>query len=117
MPLNDSGFDIKMKSAGTVENYLYQALKEESFSGKRAAWGNISCEELYGLYRDWCKKEGLRIEPSSEFGKKLKKLLPVQKYRPSIEGMREWWYEISSLQECRTAFERFTRQTERIWKE
>jgi hypothetical protein len=119
MPLNDYSFDIKMKSAGSIENYLYHTLKEGCFCvpfGRRSEWSNYSCEELYGHYRSWCKKESLRIEPSSEFGKKLKKLLSVQKYRPSIEGVREWWYEIPSLEECRTAFERFTRQTDHIWK-
>jgi hypothetical protein len=121
MPFNDSGFDIKMKGAGSVENYLYTALKEESlsFSSSKSPseWGAFPCEDAYCCYRDWCKREGVRQEPSSEFGKKIKKLLFTQKTRRSIEGRREWWYEFSSLQDCRTAFEKFTRQTDSIWRE
>jgi hypothetical protein len=120
MPVNDCGFDIKMKSAGSVENFLYQSLKDGFFyssSQAHAEWKDCPCEELYCRYRDWCKKESIRIEPSCEFGKKLKKLLLVQKCRRSIEGIREWWYEMPSLQECRAAFEAFTRQTDQIWKE
>ena len=121
MPLNDSGFDIKMKGAGSVENYLYAALKEGGLclspSKEQPEWGASASEDMYCYYRDWCKREGIRQEPSSEFGKKLKKLLSVQKSRRSIDGRREWWYEFSSLQDCRTAFEKFTRQTDSIWKE
>ena len=121
MPFNDSGFDIKMKGAGSVENYLYTVLKEESLnlssSKSLSEWGPYPCEDIYSYYRDWCKKEGVRQEPSSEFGKKLKRLLSIQKSRRSIQGRREWWYEIPSLQECQTAFEKFTRQTDSIWRE
>ncbi|MBM3192565.1 MAG: hypothetical protein FJZ63_07970, partial [Chlamydiae bacterium] len=99
MPLNDCGFDIKMRSAGSIENYIYHALKEESFSAG-ADWGSCPCETLYGYYRDLCRKEALRQEPSSEFGKKLKKLVTVQKTRRSMEGVREWWYELPPLQEA-----------------
>ncbi|MCX6989756.1 MAG: DUF5906 domain-containing protein [Chlamydiae bacterium] len=121
MPVNDCCFDIKMKGAGSIENYLYEALKEGGFSlsslNSQVEWGVCCCETVYYHYRNWCKREGIRYEPSSEFGKKLKKLLSVQKIRRSIEGEREWWYEFPCLKECRTAFERFTRQTDRIWGE
>ena len=121
MPLNDCGFDIKMKSAGSIENYLYQSLKEGFFClfnpKTSSRWGDHPCEDIYTYYRDWCKNDGIRYEPSSEFGKKLKKLLSVQKSRRSIEGVRQWWYEFPSLKECRRVFEKFTRQTDHIWSE
>ena len=120
MPVNDSGFDIKMKSAGSIENFLYEILKEEGISlpgRRRITWRDCSCEEFYNCYREWCKKESLRIEPSSEFGKRMKKLLSIEKCRKSIDGLREWWYELPSLEQGRAAFERFTRQTNRIWGE
>lgn len=120
MPINDSGFDIKMKSAGSIENFLYEILKEEGISlpgRRRISWRDCPCEEFYGCYREWCKKESLRIEPSSEFGKRMKKLLSIEKWRKSIDGLREWWYELPSLEQGRAAFEKFTRQTNRIWGE
>lgn len=120
MPANDQGFDIKMRSAGSVENYLYLSLKEGCFdlsSSCLSEWKDLSCEELHVHYRNWCKKEGLRIEASSELGKKLKKLILAQRVRRTIEGKREWWYAFFPLMETRAAFERFTRQTEGIWND
>lgn len=120
MPANDCGFDIKMRSAGSVENYLYAALQEGSIDLCKESglpWAPCACEEMLNCYRDWCKKESARQESSAEFGKTLKKLLFIRKSRRSVSGKREWWYELPPLQESRTAFERFTRQTNRIWQE
>lgn len=57
-------------------------------SGKK-----VNEEEVYLRYSILCGKEGIKHEPSSEFGKKLKKLLPLQKYRCSARGAREGWNE------------------------
>lgn len=121
MPANDFGFDIKMQSAGSVEKYLYSALKEGYLDlGKDQPdipWKSYACQKIYRHYRDWCKQESLMQETDAEFGKKLKKLLSIPKNRKSVQGRREWWYELLSLEESRAIFERFTRQTSRIWQE
>jgi hypothetical protein len=120
MPVNDQGFDIKMRSSGSIENYLYFSLKEGTFdlsSSSLQEWGDISCEELHQYYRNWCRKEGIRIEAGSEVGKKLKKLLLTERVRRTVQGRREWWYVFPSLVETRAIFEKFTRQTEGIWND
>ncbi len=120
MPPNDFGFDIKMKTANSSEKFLFAALQDGRFnvgSMKTGEWGPLSCENLYDNYRAWCQREGLRQEASSDFGKRLKKLLSIEKTHRSVGGVREWWYKLPSLEECRKRFQSFTRQTDRIWEE
>jgi len=118
MPPNDCGFDIKMKTAGSPEKFLFAALQEGRCNMAQAGeWGPVSCEEFYNNYKAWCLQEGLRHEVSSEFGKRLRKLLLVEKSRRSVDGSREWWYMLPSLEECRNRFQSFTKQTAQIWEE
>lgn len=121
MPPNDFGFDMKMRTASSVVKFIYDALGEGRFSmatcSKTKAWGSHPSKQVYHCYRDWCKQEGLRQETREEFGKWLKKILAVEKRRPTIKGAREWWYEFSSIEESRRAFEKFTKQSARIWEE
>lgn len=118
MPPNDCGFDIKMKTAGSSEKFLFAVLQEGRCTmAKSDEWGPISCQALYDTYKTWCLHEGFRQEASSEFGKRLKKLLSVEKNRRSVDGNREWWYMLPSLEECRKRFQSFTKQTAQIWEE
>ncbi len=122
MPPNDSGFDMKMKTAGSTEKFLYAALSEGrlniSTSSKTGEWKPYPTKDIYYYYKEWCHEEGLRHETDSEFGKRIKKIIGVEKSRRSIEGGgRERWYEFSSLEECRKRFEKFTKQTDRIWED
>ncbi len=120
MPLNDSGFDMKMKSATTVVKFIYEALKEGRYNlaltDPNGAWEPCPSERLHYCYKEWCKNEGLRHEAHSEFGRQLQKLLKVQKCRRSVQGNRQWWYELAPLGECRKTFEAFTKQTGAIWE-
>lgn len=121
MPLNDSGFDMKMRSTSSVEKYLFEVLKERrcnlTASSEAAIWGLLTHEQFYTLYKSWCDFEGLRKEPSSEFGKRIKRLLSIATIRRSTNGDRQRWYELPSLEEARRQFEKFTKQTKRIWEE
>lgn len=121
MPSNDSGFDMKMKAASSVEKYLFEALKDGTFHltfpQQYHDWGPLPSEQTYQLYKDWCLREGLKHEPSSEFGKRLKKLLRAEKSRRTINGGREWWYEFATIDESRKSFEKFTKQSSHIWEQ
>ncbi|PIS00449.1 MAG: hypothetical protein COT84_07575 [Chlamydiae bacterium CG10_big_fil_rev_8_21_14_0_10_35_9] len=122
MPENDSGFDMKMKSASSAEQYVYEALKAGAWNlaCSESAWefGTRSCKGLHKDYRDWCDEEGMKPVNSSEFGKMLKKLFPsLQKGRPTLEGERCRCYIFPSLEKCREEFQQFTKQTAQIWEE
>ena len=121
MPQNDFGFDMKMKSAGSIVKFIYEALNEGRFNmstcAKKGEWGPHPSVQVYDNYKEWCKHEGLRQETNAEFGKRLKKILAVEKRRRTIHDYREWWYEFASIEESRRAFEKFTKQSARIWEE
>lgn len=121
MPSNDFGFDMKMKAASSVEKYVFESLKEGRFNlvigSQNGTWGPLRAQVMHQYYREWCKEEGLSYETSAEFGKRLKKTLQVKKIRRSINDFREWWYDFLPLEESRSIFERFTKQTSRIWEE
>ena len=117
MPPNDFGFDIKMKTASSSEKFIFNVLARGEMQSWQEVWGALSCEEFYDNYKAWCLREGFRQEASSEFGKRLRKLLSVEKSRRSVDGTREWWYMLPSLEECRKRFQSFTKQTSGIWEE
>ena len=122
MPANDSGFDIKMKSASSTERYIYEALKAGAWNltNDSSFWefGDISSQNIYTYYKNWCDDESFKKESSSEFGKSLKKLIAsVKKYRPTVDNKRAWHYRFLSLEACRREFQQFTKQTEKIWEE
>lgn len=120
MPANDFGFDMKMKSASSVEKYVYEALKEGRFNltpgSENISWGPLACERVYSYYKNWCEYEGLKREISAEFGKRLKRLLGVEKSRRCLGEIRVWGYEFTTLEESRKSFEKFTKQSSRIWE-
>ncbi len=122
MPLNDAGFDMKMKSASSIEQYIYESLKAGSWDVRAGVpvgdFGDKACQILYGHYKEWCDEEGLKKKSSAEFGKVLKKLIPsVKKERPTEEGIRIWTYLFPSLKHCRIEFQQFTKQTDKIWED
>ncbi len=122
MPPNDDGFDMKMKSASSIEQYIYEALKAGSWNVTAGVpigdFSDKACKILYDHYKEWCEEEGMKKKNSSEFGKVLNKLIPsVKKIRPTIEGERIWSYYFPSLEACRLEFQQFTKQTEKIWEE
>ncbi len=122
MPANDFGFDMKMKAASSVEKFIYEALKEGKFNltprSDQSSWGPMACERVvYAYYKIWVEYEGLKREASSEFGKRLKRVLSITKTRRSFNDIRIWGYEFPSLESSRRAFEKFTKQTSKIWEE
>lgn len=119
MPINDGGFDIKLRSADSCERYLFAALDEGRFNlvtERSGAWEPLPCEFLYQHYRDWCAREGLPFAPSSELGKTLVRILKVEKNRPSFNGVRVWWYQIPALETARERFQRYCKQSSGIWQ-
>jgi hypothetical protein len=67
MPQNDAGFDIKMKSASSSEQYIYEALKAGSWNVTAGVpigcfEEKISTQVLNSFYKGWCEDEELKKE-------------------------------------------------------
>lgn len=121
MPVNDAGFDMKLKGASTSEQYVYYALKESCWYivASEEQWAfqrEKSCNDLYGNYKDWCEAQKIAPQSMVEFGKTIKKLIPkVEKSRPGSGSNRPYFYTFPSLEECRECYEKHCKQTEAIW--
>lgn len=121
MPVNDAGFDMKLKGASTSEQYVYYALKEGSWhiAGSEEHWvfqREKSCNNLYENYKDWCESQKIPPQSIVEFGKTIKKLIPkVEKSRPGSGSTRPYFYTFPSIEECRECYQKHCKQTEGIW--
>ena len=121
MPLNDYGFDMKLKSASSAISYIYEVLKHGTWNfidpSNIWEWGDISSRKLYHQYLQWCQFERQRNESNATFGKIFKKILSIRKRRFLINEKREWIYELPLLERCRKDFESFVKQSKEIWEE
>lgn len=124
IPLNVDAFDVKMQGASSVENYLFNALKEGSFDIGNASpsfgWKDkILIKSVYNDYSAWCSKEQIqhKINNSRLFGKKLFELLKsTTKTRPSVpQGVKQEYYCFPDLQVTRTDFEKAYKVDSTIW--
>lgn len=126
IPSADAAFDIKMLSAHSQEQYIYEMLKEESFDiGNvnntdpfvKKPWGECPSESLYNDYCAWAYKNSLIQCSSAIFGKALHRRLPgVEKTKPTfVEGRRNY-YKFPDIETCRKDFQKAFKATERIWE-
>jgi Family of unknown function (DUF5906) len=122
MPANFAGFNMKLKSASSFDNYLYKALKEGFIdftnSVPSRAFGEIKTQEFYGFYKQYCLDQRQETMKDFEIGKRLPKLIPgVQVKRSGRDGdsQRPNIYVFPTLEECRKSFEKSFKQNSKIW--
>jgi hypothetical protein len=129
-PSSIEAFDIKIRSAGSAQIYIYEALRDgcfyigipyEGLHDPRAkqikAWDStLPKHDVFKDYSTWCRINGYKSEPSNQFGKTLKKILPsAGEARPSVGGRRVWMYTLPELEQARKEFCKLFKETERIW--
>lgn len=123
MPVNDAGFDMKIKSAPTSVQYIYSVLNEGCWhiAGSEERWEfelNKPCLKIYDNYKDWCESQKIPIQSIQEFGKRINHFIPkVEKRKPRFGNSRPNTYFFPSLKECRKDFEKITKQTDKIWSD
>ena len=116
-PRTQALLDQIISSMSPVGRFVFEGLKEGSFSMRQNNREAIPTEDLYERYKDFCSGLGVRFKmPMQEFGKKLKRYLPgvTKKRLPSSNGYREKdgrsnHYVFPSLEVCRRDFEREVR--------
>lgn len=123
MPINDAGFDMKIKSAPTSVQYIYAVLNEKCWhiAGSEEHWEfetSKPCLKIYDNYRDWCESQKIPIQTIQEFGKIIKHYIPrLEKRKPGSGSSRANTYFFPSLKECRKDFQEITKQTDKIWSD
>lgn len=122
MPANFAGFNMKLKSASSIDNYLYKALYEGFVEfpllGPFRAIGEVRIQDFYSSYRQYCLDTRQEILKDFEIGKRLLKRIPTLQVKRSPrdgDNQRPNIYVFPPLEDCRKAFEKSFKQNSSIW--
>lgn len=127
MPINLDAFHVKMRSASSTEQYLFEALKAGCFDiGNRSPnieWkSEMRTDSVYADYLAWAALEGLTPRTSKCLGESISKLTPsVQKSRSRKHAeddkqSRPYIYSFPSQEKARGEFENRFKASDLIWK-
>lgn len=123
MPDNFSGFDMKLEGAPNVDLFIYTSLKEGCWDHANTdplqCLEDLPVDKFYAYYKNWCSYENQKILFKEQVGKRLRAILPsMQPKRSSREEdpKRRYKYTFPSLEECRSDFEKFYKQSPSIWE-
>lgn len=122
VPHSIEAFDIKMLSASTVDQYIYEVLQEGCFDigneSSNGIWPDvISKKSVVYDYQCWCVRNSVKPTSNPQFSKRLKRLIiSIGDTKPSEEGRRISKYQMPSLENARTEFEKAYKSDNRIWK-
>jgi len=122
-------FFVKMESAVSVEQYIYEALKEKTFrlhnnETTGAEWEEkpfaIDKNSLYQHYSLWCEREHIKQpQTSQKLSRALKKLIPsTSENRTRKSGTRTYLCFLPGVQQARAEFEKsYKAQGSGIWSD
>ena len=122
-PLSEKAFDIKLRSATSPHNYIYEVLQEGCFSisGHEASIGwntKISRDKVYKDYLAWCEFNGYKKEAHNKFTLALKKIIPSigeARIRDKKSSLRTRVHILPDLEQAKREFCKFFKETDRIW--
>lgn len=109
IPQTQALFETKLLSVSPVHKFWYERLMSGSLRASQDKWngGEILASELQAEYKAFTKESGLSSRATStELGIVLRKLLPgeLSKTRKMVSGLRRVYYQLPTLEECRTSF-------------
>jgi phage/plasmid-associated DNA primase len=123
MPANYSGFDMKLESASSVDRFLYASLKEECWdhakAGPSGVLQDLTTDKFYDNYKTWCEREKQVILCKEQVGKRLRVIIPemtAKRLSREEDPRRPFVYKFPTLEKCRSAFEKFYKQSPEIWE-
>jgi Family of unknown function (DUF5906) len=123
LPQSGAGLDMKLKSATSVERYVYELLAQEYRLGQPGVRYEplelnpegqyVRKDKVYESYRNYCYgAERERPEPETSFWKKVRKIFPSLRERRGTGAMDGRIREVSflSLSDARAALARYFSQ-------
>ncbi len=123
MPENFAGFDMKLESASSIDRFIHASLKEECWdhanAGPSETLKDLPIDKFYDYYKTWCEREKQPVLRKEQVGKRLRIIIPGMKTRrtPREENpLRPTIYLFPSLEDCRSSFEKFYKQSPAIWE-
>jgi hypothetical protein len=122
-PNSNDAFEIKLRSAKTMHQYMYTVLNDGCFDVGNATphgnWSNIpvSTETVFQDYCTWCVRNGKKERAEKDMLlREIKKLIPsIADTRPTEEGKRIRKIVLPSLEQARKDFEKAYKATDSIW--
>lgn len=122
-PNSNAAFGIKLLSAKSIHQYLYNVLNEGCFDvGNATAIGSwpefsISTETVFQDYCIWCVRNGKKDRSEKDvLIREIKKLLrTVNDTRPTEDGVRVRKITLPCLEDSRKSFEKAYKATDSIW--
>ncbi len=120
LPFNKEAFSIKMRSASSVEKYIYEVLREGCFdvgnTTPSLCWEeDIPSSSVRDDYFAWCSLQRIPFESEESLGRALSKHCRLSKSRPRIEGGRQTVYVLQNLSIVRTEFQKSFKVGAEIW--
>ncbi len=133
VPFSASNFDQKLHSSPPIIQWWFDCLcdgrtVQANFAVSPDGWNTQpSHDELFTTFTAWCRESRLTPLSKPTFGRAFRKLLPgliLGESRRLIHngefegnGKRQRVYILPSLEECREAFQRFSKTGPEIWPE
>ena len=135
VPFSPSNFGQKLHSAAPIIQWWYDALCDGRTVGVASGaspdgWNlHPTHEQLFQAYANWCRESRLTPQSKPMFGRAFRKLLPgltVGESRRVVGSGQAGWgeevrrqrcYILPTLQECREAFQRYSKSGPEIWPE
>lgn len=132
VPFSASNFEQKLHSAPAIVNWWFEKLSDGcltpgEFSQSASKWTIMpSHDQLHGDFAQWCRDARTHSMSKALFGRALRKLLPGltlgearcnQTVIDTNGKVRIRYYLLPSLQECRQAFQRYSKCGPEIWPE
>lgn len=130
IPQNNNAFEIKMESATSTEQYIFEVLNErrlclninpdylEEDDKLSDTERVISKQKVYNYYVNWCSNQSIRPRNVRSLGRDLKKLIPSLNIEKRIEHEnRQRGYGIPPVNKCRKEFEKAFKSDDSIWSD
>lgn len=128
-PQRSSGFDVKLLSSSPAAQWWFECLRngsqasahigQDGEEGQTEPWNETpTVAGLHRRYRLWAEEHRKQyLLPPHLFGLELRKMAPhLRSWRPPENGRTgPRRYRLDSLEDCRTAFERFARVGPEVW--
>ncbi len=123
MPDTLSSFDAKIEGFSAVEKYVFEILKEGRIDAGNAApqgiWPTkIITSNFYQDFTTWCSNNHIILIDRISFIKGVKKIFKTMiKHRGGPTNNREYEYILPSINEARTAFQKYCNLSDgRCWE-
>ncbi len=107
IPRTDELMNQILNSMHPVIKFWFERLRIGRILKHDTGWNErVISELLYDDYKEFAEEVSRAPKLSNtQFGRKLKEVVKLDRVRPDVDGTRKWCYQFGQLDECRKMFE------------